>query len=195
MDSSEDEEAWRLMREAKEDLENLVSSIQDLAADADKDALKDALPDDFFGEFFAAGFSETFAEIVNDFAWVLSAIEANSGVLDRADGYDSVYRMLQSVLLVGMVNGSADKSAVWKEKQVSRLMAAKLANSKSVDREIAALAEPVQQRHPAWTPHRVAGQIEEALNERLAGQRRPPLALDAIRKRVKKLRTNDRSSG
>jgi hypothetical protein len=195
MDSSEDEGAWRLMREAKEDLESLVISIQDLSADADKDGLKDALPDDFYKELFATGFSDTFAEILNDFAWVLSAIEARSGVLDRADGYDSVCRMLESVLLVGIVTGSADKSAESKAKQVARLVTAKLANSRSVDREIAALAEPVQQKHPAWTPHRVAGQIEGALNERLAGQGLPPLAQDAIRKRVKKLRTIDHPSG
>jgi hypothetical protein len=77
-------------------------------------------------------------------------------------------------------------------RQLEAAMAAKHNISQSVDNAVAELAGRLLNKHPKWTSHRCAVEIEPRLNEALRAEGRRPLALDAIRKRVKKYRTHAR---
>jgi hypothetical protein len=77
-------------------------------------------------------------------------------------------------------------------RQLEAAMAAKRKRSQSVDDAVAALIGPLLTKHPNWSPHRCAVEIEPPLNEVLRAEGRRPLGHDAIRKRVEKYRTHAR---
>ncbi|MFY9836970.1 MAG: hypothetical protein WAK55_10940 [Xanthobacteraceae bacterium] len=82
-----------------------------------------------------------------------------------------------------------------REERIRRLapaMATKRNVSQSIDDAVAELAGPHLKKHPTWTSHRCAVEIEPRLNEALRAEGRRPLAQDAIRKRVQKYRTHAR---
>lgn len=81
-----------------------------------------------------------------------------------------------------------------KKESAARATQKRLSKSKPINNLIASLSAPVWRQHPQRTDYYVAGEIKDALNKQLQEQGRPELKHDAIRKRVRNLRTNARSS-
>jgi hypothetical protein len=125
---------------------------------------------------------------------VLKAIDSVGDPIERNDAFHGLLRIAMASLQIGM--GLSNTAA--KKKNVAALLAAltaKLSTSQDIDHEIAALAGPLETKHPTWRANRVANEIADALNKQLVAVGLPSLGPDAIRKRVQKhRRTNVRTS-
>ncbi len=123
---------------------------------------------------------------------VLKAIDSVSDPIEREDAFYGLLRIAMASLQIGM--GLSNTAA--KKKSVKALLAAvsaKRSISEDVDRAIAALAEPLT-KHAKWSANRVAIEIADPLNKQLRALGFKTLGLSAIRKRVKRRRTNVRAS-
>jgi hypothetical protein len=124
---------------------------------------------------------------------VLKAIDAGYDPIERGDAFHGALQIVMAAIQIGL--GLAATTA--KRRNVDALFAAVMAKrstSEEIDRAIAALAGPLETKHPNWPPGRVANQIADALNKQLDTLGLPILGPDAIRKRVQKQRTNVRAS-
>jgi hypothetical protein len=124
---------------------------------------------------------------------VMQAIDSVGDPIERRDAFHSVLQVAMASIQIGM--GLAATTA--KRRKANTILAAamaKLSTSEDIDRAIAALAGPLETKHPKWRPNRVANEIADALNKQLAALRLPTLGQSAIRKRVQRLRTNVRAS-
>ena len=103
------------------------------------------------------------------------------------------YAEAQQIAAIGQVEQAAREERVQaSRRQLAAAMAKKHNTSRSVDGAVAGLAGPLLKRHPKWSSHRCAVEIEPQLNEALRAEGRRPLGRDAIRKRVKRYRTHAR---
>jgi hypothetical protein len=124
---------------------------------------------------------------------VLKAIDSVGDPIERGDAFRGVLRIAMASIQIGM--GIAATTA--KQRNVNAVVAAlsaKRSISEVIDRAIAALAGPVETKHPTWRSGRVADEIADALNKQLAALGLQTLGRDAIRKRVQKHRTTVRAS-
>jgi hypothetical protein len=124
---------------------------------------------------------------------VLKAIDSVGDPIERGDAFRGVLRIAMASVQIGM--GLAATTA--KRRNVNTVLAAlsaKRSISEGIDRAIAALARPVETKHPTWRSGRVADEIADALNKQLAALGFQTLGRDAIRKRVQRHRTNVRAS-
>jgi hypothetical protein len=123
---------------------------------------------------------------------VLTAIDSVGDPIEREDALRGVLQIAMASLQIGM--GLAATTA--KRRNANTLLAAtsaKRSTSENIDRVIAALAEPLT-KHAKWSANRVAIEIADPLNKRLGALGFKTLGLSAIRKRVKRRRTNVRAS-
>lgn len=103
------------------------------------------------------------------------------------------YAEAQQITALGQFDQAAREERIRaNRRQLAAAMDAKRNISRSIDDAVAELAGPLLNKHPKWTSHRCAAEIESRLNEALRAEGRRPLAQDAIRKRVKKYRTHAR---
>jgi hypothetical protein len=124
---------------------------------------------------------------------VLKAIDSVGDPIERNDAFHGLLRIAMASLQIGMgLSNTASK----KKNVTARLAAltAKLSTSQNIDHAIAALAGPLETKHPTWRANRVANEIADALNKQLVAVGLPSLGPHAIRKRVQKHRTNVRAS-
>jgi hypothetical protein len=124
---------------------------------------------------------------------VLKAIDSVGDPIERNDAFHGLLRIAMASLRIGM--GLSITEA--KKKNVNALLAAltaKRSTSQYIDDAIAALAGPLETKHPTWHATRVPNEIADALNKLLVAVGLPPLGPDAIRKRVQKHQTNVRAS-
>jgi hypothetical protein len=123
---------------------------------------------------------------------VLNAIDSVGDPIERVDAFGGVLQIAMASIQIG--TGLAATTA--KRKNVDAVLPALLAKrsiSESIDRAIAALAAPIETKHPTWRSGRVANHIAGPLNKELAALGIQTLGLDAIRKRLQKIgRTNER---
>jgi hypothetical protein len=99
----------------------------------------------------------------------------------------------QQLASLGQVERAAREERLQaNRRQLAAARAEKRNISESIDDIIAKFVGPVLDKHPEWRSHRCAVEIEPQVNKTLRGAERRPLALDAIRKRVKKYRTHAR---
>jgi hypothetical protein len=77
----------------------------------------------------------------------------------------------------------------------ARATQARKASSSLTDEVIVSVGLPVWTRHPRRSHHWVAGEIFDDVNQKLKEQHLQTLKIDAVRKRVKRLRTDERASG
>ncbi len=75
-----------------------------------------------------------------------------------------------------------------------RATGSKLSRSRAIDDVISSLAMPILQKYPRRSANWVAGSVELGVNARLKALNLRSMKIDAIRKRVRKIRTNARSS-
>lgn len=80
------------------------------------------------------------------------------------------------------------------KQRAARATKKKLSNSVAVDRVILAAATPFWTKQPGRKPNWVAGRILDSVNEALKAERLRPMKIDAVRKRIARLRTNGWSS-
>ena len=95
----------------------------------------------------------------------------------------------------GGKHAEAHRELAAREANRSKVAAATVAKgniSKWVNEVVAELVGPLLKKHPRWSSNRLAAEIEPRLNQALRARGRPPLAQDAIRKRVQKYRTHAR---
>jgi hypothetical protein len=125
---------------------------------------------------------------------VMQAIDSVADPIERRDAFRGVLQITLASIQIGM--GSA--ATVAKRRKANTLLAAVMAKrstSEKIDCAIAELAGPLETKHPTWRPGRIADEIAVELNKQLAALGFQALGLDAIRKRVRRLRTNARPSG
>jgi hypothetical protein len=109
---------------------------------------------------------------------------------------------LSSAISAAMTIGNLALKSPIVERELKALQSAraaaatqqKLTDSRGIDDVIGSEAAPIWKKHPSWTPNRVATMIRDSVNRELSALKLDPLAIDAIRKRVSKLRTNGRLS-
>ena len=124
---------------------------------------------------------------------VLKAIDSIGDPIEREGAFYGLLRIAMASLQIGM--GLSNTAA--KKKNIGALLAAttaKISTSQNIDHVVAALAGPLETKHPTWSANRVANEIADALNKQLDAVGLPSLGPDAIRKRVQKHRTNVRAS-
>jgi hypothetical protein len=136
---------------------------------------------------FAELLERTFSARQAQFEEMLFAIAADKHALW------SMYQVLWSVYELGLVAGVGEikqKSLRRQLESIARATEARRHVSKSLDMEIARLAGPILKAHPKYSSNRIAAMLRDSLNQHLPR----PLAVDAIRKRLKKIRTIGRPS-
>ena len=119
---------------------------------------------------------------------VLKAIDSVGDPIEREGALRSVLWIAMASLQIGrgLIVTTAKKK---KFDSVIAALTAKRSTSRDIDDAIAALAGPLEAKHPRWRSGRIANEISDALHKQLAARWLSPLGPDAIRKRVKKHRT------
>jgi hypothetical protein len=124
---------------------------------------------------------------------VLNAIDSIGDPIEREGAFLGVLQIAMASINIGM-GGAATAAKRRNDSAILAALSAKRSTSDDIDRAIAALAGPLETKHPTWSPSRVANEIADALNRQLAALNQMPLGPDAIRKRVQRRRTNVRAS-
>jgi hypothetical protein len=111
-----------------------------------------------------------------------------------ADTWKNVDLAVQAAFSIGanaLINPIVERIRRELQKErAARATTKKLSNSVAVDRVILAAATPFWTKQPGRKPNWVAGRILDSINEALKAERLRPMKIDAVRKRVARLRTN-----